>query len=431
MGDVAISADKLGKRYRIGGPQQRYTTLRESISGNVADALRRVRNPWLTPDGSEAIWALRDVSFEVRPGEAIGVIGRNGAGKTTLLKILSRITEPTEGRVTANGRVASLLEVGTGFHPELTGRENIYLNGAILGMRRVEIGGRFDEIVAFAEIERFLDTPVKHYSSGMYVRLAFAVAAHLRSDILLVDEVLAVGDMAFQKKCLGKMGEAGSEGRAVVLVSHSLSSIRQLSSRAIWLDSGRLMRVGPTEAVVEEYVLANVERPTGASLRDFSHRHGSGEITIVDFWVENEGGARVESVANGEPATFVFEYETQRATYRGVTVSLHVHTLMGDMVVWVHNRMTGQDFGTIPRAGQFRCHIPRFPLAAAVYTLHVHVSLHNGQQVVDDLEHFARMEVVDGDFYGTGYPSYSQRTSYLTDAVWSVRPGNKPGAAAI
>jgi len=248
MSDIAIRAEKLGKKYHIGGPQAPYRTIRESITDVLVSPFRRLKNP-----KPETLWALKDISFAVERGEVVGIIGRNGAGKTTLLKILSRITEPTEGRVEIYGRVGSLLEVGTGFHPELSGRENIYLNGAILGMKRAEIDHKFDEIVAFAEIEKFLDTPIKHYSSGMYVRLAFAVAAHLEPEILLVDEVLAVGDAAFQKKCLGKMEDVARGGRTVLFVSHQMTSIRRLCHRGLWIDNGQVQMLGPTAQVVSSY----------------------------------------------------------------------------------------------------------------------------------------------------------------------------------
>jgi len=258
MTDVVIQVEHLSKRYRIGRAQQRHDTLRDLIVDLGTRMVHRLTRK--TPSDShdappeDVIWALKDVSFEVRRGEVLGIIGRNGAGKSTLLKILSRITEPTEGHAIVRGRVGSLLEVGTGFHPELTGRENIYLNGAILGMRKAEIDRKFDEIVAFAEIERFLDTPVKRYSSGMYVRLAFAVAAHLEPEILLVDEVLAVGDAAFQKKCLGKMSQVAGEGRTVLFVSHNMDAVRKLCSHAILLDNGRREAAGSADWVISEYL---------------------------------------------------------------------------------------------------------------------------------------------------------------------------------
>ena len=253
---VIVTAERLGKRYRL-RHQQRERLCDAARRHRGRRRHRRWRGSTAGARGAgatEDFWALRDVSFEVAPGEVVGIIGRNGAGKSTLLKILSRITEPTTGRVTLDGRVASLLEVGTGFHPELTGRENIFLNGAILGMTRAEIRRKFDEIVAFAEVERFLDTPVKRYSSGMYVRLAFAVAAHLEPEILVVDEVLAVGDAEFQKKCLGKMHEVSRGGRTVLFVSHNMAAVQALCSRAIWLERGEVAASGPASAVVAQYL---------------------------------------------------------------------------------------------------------------------------------------------------------------------------------
>ena len=254
MSMAVIRAERLGKRYRL-GQRERYLALRDVLTRALAFPLRVLRG-----DGARAsreyIWALRDVNFEVREGDVVGIIGRNGSGKSTLLKILSRITRPTEGRAEVTGRVGSLLEVGTGFHPELTGRENVYLSGAILGMRRQEIEGKFDEIVAFAELEKFIDTTVKYYSSGMYMRLAFAVAAHLEPDILLVDEVLAVGDLAFQKKCLTRMGDVARAGRTVLFVSHQMNQIRRICRNCIWLDDGRIRMEGLTPNVVAAYETA-------------------------------------------------------------------------------------------------------------------------------------------------------------------------------
>ncbi len=251
----AIRVENLAKSYRINHAAQRggYRTLRESLTRAATAPLRRLRNG-AAHGTTEDFWALKDISFDVMPGEVVGIIGRNGAGKSTLLKILSRITKPSRGSVVLNGRVGSLLEVGTGFHPELTGRENVYLNGSILGMSRREIERRFDEIVAFAEVERFLDTPVKRYSSGMYVRLAFAVAAHLEPEILIVDEVLAVGDASFQAKCLDKMRQSASSGHTVLIVSHQMNSIRDLCARAIWLDSGAVRQSGSVGPVLERYL---------------------------------------------------------------------------------------------------------------------------------------------------------------------------------
>ena len=306
MNRPIIKAEGLAKHYRIGAVG--HTSLRDAIASAARAPLRSLRNKNGADENS--IWALKDVSFEVAPGEVVGIIGRNGAGKSTLLKILSRITKPTAGRVALNGRVGSLLEVGTGFHSELTGRENVFLNGAVLGMTRREIENKFDEIVDFAETGQFLDTPVKHYSSGMTVRLAFAVAAHLEPEILIIDEVLAVGDIAFQKKCLGKMNEVAQHGRTVLFVSHDLSAINSLCERAMLLHQGSLIMDGPTRDVTSYYLnTANklyspvtwVEAPPGSS----------DEIQLFHAAIEQRG-SRTSAIDCREPFTILFEYENKK-----------------------------------------------------------------------------------------------------------------------
>jgi homopolymeric O-antigen transport system ATP-binding protein len=292
MSDIAIRVEGLGKEYRI-GKRERYKTLRDTLTDTVSVPFRWARS--LAGGGradetpSELFWALRDVAFEIPQGSVVGVIGRNGAGKSTLLKILSRITEPTEGHVEIHGRVGSLLEVGTGFHPELTGRENVFLNGAILGMRRAEITRKFDEIIAFAEIDKFVDTPVKHYSSGMYTRLAFAVAAHLEPEILIVDEVLAVGDAQFQKKCLGKMGEVAKEGRTVLFVSHNMVAVSSLCTYAMCLSAGRLINEGNTAAVVSGYLNQDARPSSGALWDDPATAPGNGMCRLHEVRVRSDG----------------------------------------------------------------------------------------------------------------------------------------------
>src|SRR6267154_1231168 len=289
MSDIAIYANGLGKRYRIGA-LTRQTTIRERLTHTMKTPVR-----WLGPNrnasssGPRDFWALRGVSFEMRKGEVVGLIGRNGAGKSTLLKILARVTQPTEGHAEINGRVGSLLAVGTGFHPKLTGRENTYLNGAILGMGKREIDRKFDEIVAFAEVADFIDTPLKHYSSGMQMRLAFAVAAHLEPETLLIDEVLAVGDIAFQKKCLGKMSEVASGGRTIVFVSHQLNQIRRLCKKAIWLDQGKIFQIGSTGDVTGAYETAMTHRSGGSEDTAGMPKVRNGFVSweIVDPRVEN------------------------------------------------------------------------------------------------------------------------------------------------
>lgn len=306
MSDVVIRAEGLGKKYIIGHETQResYTALRDVIARGAQNFLRKARDmvhgrPIIEGDELEEVWALRDVSFEIRRGEVVGIIGRNGAGKSTLLKILSRITDPSEGRVSIKGRVASLLEVGTGFHPELTGRENVFLNGAILGMARAEIKGKFDEIVAFAEVEKFIDTPVKRYSSGMYVRLAFAVAAHLDPEILIVDEVLAVGDIAFQKKCLGRMSKVAKEGRTVLFVSHNMEAIRKLCSRGLLLEGGRILLEGGADKVISRYIQTDTSLRTSFQIP--SPDEGSGSAVATELAIENITCSRQNGFPVGTP----------------------------------------------------------------------------------------------------------------------------------
>jgi lipopolysaccharide transport system ATP-binding protein len=342
MSDVAIKVEGLGKRYRIGANQEAYRTLREKLNNTALAPFRAAKHLFtrngaaqsakgkeqsgnngssplaLSPLRSRAsrdntFWALKDISFEVKRGEVVGIIGRNGAGKSTLLKILSRITEPTEGYADIHGRIASLLEVGTGFHPELTGRENIYLNGSILGMKRAEINRKFDEIVAFAEIDKFIDTPVKHYSSGMYVRLAFAVAAHLDPEILLVDEVLAVGDAAFQKKCVGKMSDVAKEGRTVLFVSHNMQVISKLCEECLLLSNGAVKIKGPTHQVVREYLLeSNTQSCAVIDLTSENiKRSGTGSSRFIEARLMDSNGRITPTFQVGESFVLRFKCEVR------------------------------------------------------------------------------------------------------------------------
>ena len=313
MSAIAIRVENLGKLYRI-GKRERYQALRDTLTHAMCAPFRRARSLFRSSDApasngpSEIIWALNDVSFEIPRGEVVGVIGRNGAGKSTLLKVLSRITEPTKGRVEIHGRVGSLLEVGTGFHAELTGRENIFLNGAILGMRRAEIACKFDEIVAFAEVDKFIDTPVKHYSSGMYMRVAFAVAAHLEPEILLVDEVLAVGDAAFQKKCLGKIAEVARQGRTVLFVSHSMPAITRLCERTVLLSEGHVLDDGPSAQVVGTYLRSGLGT---TAERQWSRTKASGNdvVRLLAVRVRTEDGRISESVDIRRPIGIEMEFQ--------------------------------------------------------------------------------------------------------------------------
>jgi lipopolysaccharide transport system ATP-binding protein len=305
MNSTVITVDNLSKKYILSHQRESYTALRDVIAGKFKAVSRKVLHPFtfhlspFTDSSHEEFWALKDVSFEIKKGDRVGIIGRNGAGKSTLLKVLSRITEPTSGRVGINGRVASLLEVGTGFHPELTGRENIFLNGAILGMTRAEIKRKFDEIVAFAEVEKFLDTPVKHYSSGMYVRLAFAVAAHLEPEILIVDEVLSVGDAQFQKKCLGKMEDVSAkEGRTVLFVSHNMEAVRKLCNGCILLHQGEVIASGNSESVISEYIVGGFQNQS-----EFTIPAPKGDVPGFAFKlvVEDNSGKPTNEIPVGRP----------------------------------------------------------------------------------------------------------------------------------
>jgi lipopolysaccharide transport system ATP-binding protein len=314
MSNEAIVSEGLSKRYRLGTGAHHYGRLSESLSSAFSAPYRWVRRRGTASPNTESLWALKDVSFDVMVGQAVGIIGRNGAGKTTLLKILSRITEPTEGSALLRGRVGSLLEVGTGFHPELTGRENVYLNGAILGMSRATIKKRFDEIVEFSEMGRFLETPVKRYSSGMQVRLAFAVAAHLEPEILIVDEVLAVGDVAFQRKCLGRMGSVASEGRTILFVSHNMGTIARLCQTGMWLDEGRVKAHGPMDEVIGEYLAASAEGSSHLLVEDPTRAPGDDDVRLRSVRVKNAKGDAATYLDSRFPIHIEMEYTVLRRT---------------------------------------------------------------------------------------------------------------------
>ncbi|WP_045868844.1 MULTISPECIES: ABC transporter ATP-binding protein [unclassified Tolypothrix] len=309
MSETIIKVEKVSKKYIIGHQQQeRYTAIRDVITYKTKALLNPFKSKYKAQNNQEEFWALKDVSFEIKQGERVGIIGRNGAGKSTLLKILSRITEPTAGRINIKGRVASLLEVGTGFHPELTGRENIYLNGAILGMSKAEIQRKFDEIVTFAEIEKFLDTPVKRYSSGMYVRLAFAVAAHLEPEILIVDEVLAVGDAQFQKKCLGKMDDVSKEGRTVLFVSHNMTALQSLCNRSIWMNNGKVLEDGLSSFVISNYLAKSASAVTEQVWDKEKEAPGNNNVRLHRVSVCPEPGNPSDEMNVSTPIRLEFEY---------------------------------------------------------------------------------------------------------------------------
>lgn len=427
MSDVAIRVKDLGKEYRIGAKAEKYKTLRDSFAAFAAAPLRRFSRT--SRRGDELIWALQDVNFDVRPGEVVGLIGRNGAGKSTLLKVLARITEPTCGFAEIHGRVGSLLEVGTGFHPELTGRENIYLNGAILGMRRNEIARKFDEIVAFSEIDQFIDTPVKKYSSGMYLRLAFAVAAHLEPEILLVDEVLAVGDADFQKKCLGKMGDVAREGRTVLFVSHNMPAVQALCSRAILLRKGTVAIDGVTGDVLREY-LGYLRATATTAFENNPERRGEGAVRLTAARVLDEHGFAVERLVAGTPVTFEFEYENRVGAER-VDMLVAIVSHLGINVTHLSTQISGFSVAVGPR-GVVTCRIPNLPLPPGEYRV-VAVVKYQGQDT-DHIPNALAFSVESSVFFSTGRVPRIEHGASLMVHEWGHRAGQpaelvSPGAA--
>jgi lipopolysaccharide transport system ATP-binding protein len=375
MPDTALVADGLSKRYRLGTTAHRYGRLTESLSTAFATPFRRFRKDGASPTSS-ILWALKDVSFDVTVGEAVGIIGRNGAGKTTLLKVLSRITEPTEGHAILRGRVGSLLEVGTGFHPELTGRENVYLNGAILGMSRAEISRRFDEIVEFAEVIGFLDTPVKRYSSGMQVRLAFAVAAHLEPEILIVDEVLAVGDVAFQRKCLGKMGNVASEGRTVLFVSHNMGTIARVCERGIWLDAGSVRAEGAMDDVIAQYLSTAGGGSAEYLVEDPTEAPGDDVIRLRGVRVTNGQGTVASHVDSRNPIYVEIDYSVLKPV-AGLRAGFRLMSSDGTIVFTSRDNDGGDLLAAERSVGNYtsRCEIPGNLLKGGQYFITVNAAV--------------------------------------------------------
>jgi len=456
LSDTAIVVEDLGKTYRLRGRTGGYNSLREVITDRVkalaAKSLHRVAIPKCTHSAdrhavSRDFHALRDVSFEVGRGESVGIIGRNGAGKSTLLKVLSRITPPTAGHFRLRGRLSGLLEVGTGFHGELTGRENIYLNGAILGMHRAEIKRKFDEIVAFAEIGKFLDVPVKRYSSGMYVRLAFAVAAHLETDILIVDEVLSVGDAEFQKKCLGKMDDVIRNGRTILFVSHNMAAIRTFCSRAIHLKEGRIASKGAVDGVVAHY-LSDREQAAGRSMAERTDRQGDGRARIVALSVNGQSSVVPAMVCCGESLLFGLDYEL-RGPIAAPAFAIGIWDGLGSQTLYMNSRMSGRVFRSRPRLesggylpvhpyadaertdghetapsavrSSIYCFVPRLTLAPGRYTVHVSVWGDDGG-IVDRLEGAAVIDVEAGPFYPSSDTAMLSFGKCLIDHTWDVVP---------
>jgi lipopolysaccharide transport system ATP-binding protein len=416
-----ITVENLGKRYRL-GPRERYRTLRDSLVETAMSPVRGLASLFSgnrNGNGSEEhVWALKDVSFEVAAGDVVGLIGSNGAGKSTLLKILSRITEPTLGCARLYGRVGSLLEVGTGFHPELTGRENIFLSGAILGMRRAEIARKFDEIVAFADIEQFIDTPVKRYSSGMYVRLAFAVAAHLEPEILLVDEVLAVGDASFQKKCLGKMGDIARAGRTVLFVSHNMTSIESLCTSCLLIKSGKVEAKGIPTEIVGRY-LAN-ERNSDSGSRSLRHHQGRragsiGAMTMVEL--QTDGETIDGAIRMGSPLSINVSYSAERPLRPVVGVA--VRTIQGAPVFAVSERYCNQLASCeSAQRGKVVCTLDELPLMPGTYVIDLYFG--DAGNDFDRISDAISFEVLPADLYGTGHLAPSAYGPLFCSPNWTL-----------
>jgi lipopolysaccharide transport system ATP-binding protein len=425
-----IQIENISKQYRIGLQRKAsYRTLRETIRDSLARPIAwlrkaaRLRAVGATPEaGSQWFWALKDVSFEVEPGEVVGIIGRNGAGKSTLLKVLSRITEPTTGLVRLRGRVGSLLEVGTGFHPELTGRENIYLNGVILGMSRREVARRFDEIVAFAEMEQFLDTPVKRYSSGMYVRLAFAVAAHLDPEILIIDEVLAVGDMAFQKKCLGRMGDIAKSGRTILFVSHNMATVQNLCSRAVLLAGGRVAAQGDCAEVLASYLKpdASAEEAGSESLRSF--RSQNALPVIQEIVITDEHGRRTGRFFAGDGMVVHIRYDSPVPLTQPV-FGIFVRSITGERLFHLQTLAQHELIERLPTRGVVTCRVPSLPLVPGRYVLSFNCSTVYCPGNLDYLDGPAAIDIEATDYFGTGRLPPGRNGPFLVQADWEF-PGS-------
>jgi lipopolysaccharide transport system ATP-binding protein len=428
---TVISVENLSKRYQLGrksGCETRpaYLSLRDVVAREARNIGHKTVNllrgrQIVQGDEIEAFWALKDVSFEVNRGEVLGIIGHNGAGKSTLLKILSRITEPSEGRVIISGRVGSLLEVGTGFHPELTGRENIYLNGAVLGMTRAEIRRRFDEIVAFAEVEKFLDTPVKRYSSGMYVRLAFAIAAHLEPEILIVDEVLAVGDIEFQKKCLGKMSTVASGGRTVLFVSHNLTAIESLCNSCIALRAGRIFSRGRTTDVLDDYVGSRQSVKGQVDLSIITDREGAGPLRFARICLADEHGSIIDRPRAGQTLEIYLLFAGPDPTRKVGRVSVVFATSRG-VTLFICDTGSAHEGGMrIGSSDILSVKIPEFPLSAGTYRLRLY--LERGGIIEDWIQNDLEIQVGDGKFFGSGQntPLSWQGQVVLVRHSWDLR----------
>ena len=430
-----IKVNEISKCYRIGMKEDIHTDFIVAVFDFLKSPLknyRKYRSLYRFDDidpksadtssnnnNSDILWALRNITFEVKRGEVIGFIGKNGAGKSTLLKILSRITCPTSGRIEIKGNVASLLEVGTGFHPELTGRENVFLNGVILGMTKKEVERKFDEIVDFSGIHRFIDTPVKRYSSGMAVRLAFSVAAHLDPEILIIDEVLAVGDAEFQKKCLGKMKNVAADGRTVLFVSHNMAAISSLCQKAILLENGRIAEFGSVEDVVSKY-LQSANEKSMVQLRDRIDRVGNQEVKFTAFEIRDALDHPIQCALSGQDISIVLHYESKvEKTIKSASVYVIVHGKFDEILFQLSSNVTGSNFKNLPPRGAFICKIPKLPLQPGTYQTSLYCNVDN--EDADWVPYAGKINVELGDFFGTGKLPGSDKGNYLVQNIWSAK----------
>ncbi|PNU19210.1 ABC transporter ATP-binding protein [Geothermobacter hydrogeniphilus] len=418
---TVVKIERLSKRFFLNQSRQRFPTLRDALTEKFSAVKSSLLRPRISGSGVfsgrvEEFWALKDISFAVDQGERIGIIGPNGAGKSTLLKILSRITEPTTGRISLRGRMASLLEVGTGFHPELTGRENIYLNGAILGMTRKEIRRKFDEIVAFAEVENFLDTPVKRYSSGMYVRLAFAIAAHLESEILIVDEVLAVGDVAFQKKCLGKMEDVGRQGRTIFYVSHNMGSVKKLCTKVMNLNKGEKFFFGDVGDGIQRYLSLH-NSFSKKTLIERLDRKGRGHVRLYDCCFVDDGGNETDLLISGERLRFKISYVSSFCNLNNVWFRFILKNSYGEILFVCNNLHSNGGFNCLSGSGEVFMEIEKTPLFEGVYTYDLQVVVN--KEIEDAIENAGQVRVETGDFFGTGIQP-SIKEGLMVNHVWKT-----------
>jgi lipopolysaccharide transport system ATP-binding protein len=414
--NIAIKSCNLGKKYRIGKEKPKSKTIHEKIVNTIISPFSWINSQIKKPEEKEILWAIKDINFQIERGEVVGFIGHNGAGKSTLLKILSRITEPSEGYADIYGRLAALLEVGTGMHPELTGKENIYMNGTILGMKKKEIDYNYDEIIEFSGINKFLETPVKHYSSGMRVRLGFAIAAHLKPEILIVDEVLAVGDADFQNKCIGKMKDVAKGGRTVLFVSHNMAAIQNLCTRVCLISNGKIEYDGNTDEGISRYFGYdnNYERK---KINERNDRRGNGAIRFIDININNNRGDKVDKLYTGQDIYIEIDYFTEN-NIKSLDVHITFYTIDGKFMFTCSMEANGFIYSEYKERGIIICRIPKLPLTAGTYSINLY-STYKGE-IADWIVNTQLITVYDGDFYGTG-KIMSHKEGFLVEHEWHVK----------